>query len=60
MDDGFFDYLESNILANTPLPEGVNFVLASIPKLFGTELGTFVCQVAEQRGWPVVWTLGAR
>ena len=42
MDDGFFDYLEANLLANPPLPASVNYVLASIPKLFGTDLGNQV------------------
>jgi len=48
-------YLEANIVGNPSLPDSVNFLVASFPKLFGTHAGQQVQQLSAVRGWPLVW-----
>ena len=59
LDDGFFYYLEANLLASAPLPGGASYVLASFPKLFGSPEGRRVAAFSESRGWPLAWAFGA-
>lgn len=51
-------YLETNIVGNPSLPDSVNFLIASFPKLFGTDSGKKVQRLAAVRGWPLVWAFG--
>jgi len=51
-------YLEANIVGNPSLPDSVNFLVASFPKLFGTHAGQQVQQLSAVRGWPLVWAFG--
>jgi len=52
------DYWESNIVGNPRLPEGVKFLIAQFPALFGTSAGRRVQELADHYGWPLVWALG--
>lgn len=51
-------YLEANIVGNPSFPDSVNFLVASFPKLFGTDDGRKVQHLAIVRGWPLVWAFG--
>merc|ERR1712070_1011450 len=52
------NYWESNIVGNPRLPEGVKFLIAQFPALFGTSAGRRVQQLADHYGWLLVWALG--
>lgn len=50
-------YIESNILGNPSMSEGVKFLIASFPALFGTTRGRKLQELARQRSWPLSWSL---
>jgi hypothetical protein len=52
------NYWESNIVGNPRLPEGVKFLIAQFPALFGTSAGRRIQELADHYGWPLVWALG--
>merc|ERR1712190_217412 len=52
-------YMEANILMNPRLPDGVALLIGDFAALFGTDLGTSLQLLAQQRGWPLAWARGA-
>jgi hypothetical protein len=57
----YFDYyFEADLAGNPAFPDAVRFVIASIPDLFGTDLGTRVRALCAKWGWPLVWSLGTK
>ena len=59
LDDGFFYYMEANILASAPLPAAATFLLASFTKLFGSAEGERVVAFAAKERLPLAWAFGA-
>jgi len=55
---GMGEYLESNILANPRLPEGVKFGIGSFTSLFGSKEGRELQAIAKKYHWPLFWAFG--
>jgi hypothetical protein len=53
-----FQYFEVDFAGTVLLPQGVNFVIASFPTLFGTPSGRVLQQWCVTNDWPLVWVEG--
>jgi len=51
-------YFEADVAANIPLPNGVKFIVVSLPSLFGSDVGQQVRSMAARLNWPLLWALG--
>lgn len=51
-------YMEANILMNPRLPDAISLIVGDFASLFGTDLGTSLKELAQQRGWPLAWSRG--
>eukprot|EP00401_Gymnodinium_catenatum_P013584 CAMPEP_0117500224 /NCGR_PEP_ID=MMETSP0784-20121206/22666_1 /TAXON_ID=39447 /ORGANISM="" /LENGTH=500 /DNA_ID=CAMNT_0005295427 /DNA_START=62 /DNA_END=1565 /DNA_ORIENTATION=- len=54
----FVQYVEAMSIGTIPFPDGVKFVLASFPSLFGTPEGTSLRAWCRKHGWLLLWALG--
>ncbi|GAB5353709.1 hypothetical protein AAMO2058_000057200 [Amorphochlora amoebiformis] len=52
-------YLEADIAGALWYPEGIKFLLASFPAYFGSSAGHLIRKWCQQRGWALIWVLGA-
>ena len=52
-------YPEALLLANAPLPEAYELLIASVPQLFGTQEGGRVRAICMRHGRALAWALGA-
>lgn len=50
--------MESNVLANPPLPDAVKLGIGNFANLFGTDKGLELQQTAEKFQWPLFWAYG--
>lgn len=57
-DDHMDFYIEAAIIGTPRFSEGVHFVIAAFPDIFGTGVGRAVQEWCMQHGWVLVWALG--
>eukprot|EP00041_Stephanoeca_diplocostata_P015596 m.298601 g.298601 ORF g.298601 m.298601 type:complete len:520 (+) comp20092_c0_seq2:141-1700(+) len=56
-----FDYYyEADMLGNPRIPDSVKFIVASVPELFGTDLGDKVKTLCRKWGWALIWSRSTR
>eukprot|EP00040_Diaphanoeca_grandis_P044362 m.12075 g.12075 ORF g.12075 m.12075 type:complete len:474 (-) comp9131_c0_seq2:1-1422(-) len=51
-------YWEPNIVGTVKYPDGVSFIIAHFPSVFGTSAGVALRRWCAKWGWPLVWALG--